>query len=459
MPDLRGERVHFVGVGGASMCALAEYCLLAGAEVSGSDRVLSAATERLAALGAQVYRGVRRDIIARAGLVVRSSAVPLTDEEVALALALGKRVTERHEFLAAVAEDFRTVAAVAGTHGKTTVTAMTAHILKECGMSFVAHIGGTPVGMGNLTVCGGSGELPRELFLTEACEFGRHLTALSPDIAAVVNMECDHPDCYRDIGEVHETFAKFVENCPYVIVREGDEIICTGAHITIGEKCSHMKECAYLFSSVPKCGGGQTVTVSSADGTDTFTLPYAGAHYAEDGTFAVALAVALGADMHRACAALSRFKGVTRRCERAGRMCGAEVIFDYAHHPTELACTLDAAEADGSRVLPVFQPHTYTRTASYLDAFAEVLGARGEVILLPVYAARERAKAGGTSRDLAFAVERLFPECKVHLAVSLDDAWNIALSRAGEYDKVLFLGAGDIYDLKAGVRGSDDVGG
>ena len=185
------------------MCALAEYCLLAGAEVSGSDRVRSAALGRLAALGAEVYLGARRDTIARAGLVVRSSAVPLTDEEVSLALAMGKRVIERHELLALIAEGFGTVAAVAGTHGKTTVTAMTAHVLRECGVPFVAHIGGEPVGMGNLTVCGGEdGALPRGIFLTEACEFGRHLTALKPDIAAVVNIECDHPDCYRDIGEV-----------------------------------------------------------------------------------------------------------------------------------------------------------------------------------------------------------------------------------------------------------------
>lgn len=149
--ELERERVHFVGVGGASMCALAEYCLLAGAEVSGSDRVRSAALGRLAALGAEVYLGARRDTIARAGLVVRSSAVPLTDEEVSLALAMGKRVIERHELLALIAEGFGTVAAVAGTHGKTTVTAMAAHILKECGVPFVAHIGGEPVGMGNLT--------------------------------------------------------------------------------------------------------------------------------------------------------------------------------------------------------------------------------------------------------------------------------------------------------------------
>ena len=434
------------------MCALAEYCLLAGAEVSGSDRVRSAALDRLSALGADVYIGAKRDTIARAGLVVRSSAVPLTDEEVSLALSMGKRVIERHELLALIAEDFGTVAAVAGTHGKTTVTAMAAHILKECGVPFVAHIGGEPVGMGNLTVCGGEedGALPRGIFLTEACEFGRHLTVLKPDIAAVVNIECDHPDCYRDIGEVREVFAEFVENCPLTIVRQEDAFICSGAHLCIAKtENSRMHDCAYLFSSVPDCGGGQTVTLSSPDGRELFSLPFAGGHYAEDAAFAVALACELGVDLHSACRALAAFKGVKRRFERAGRSGRAEVIFDYAHHPTELECTLSAAEEDGSRVLPVFQPHTYSRTKSYLADFARVLGARGEVILLPVYAAREREMSGGTSRDLAFEIERQFPECDVHLAVSNDDALNIANSRADDYDKVLFLGAGDIYALRS----------
>ncbi len=473
MPDFAGERIHFVGVGGASMCALAEYAMLAGAEVSGSDRTPSAATERLAALGAEVYSGARRDIIARAGLVVRSSAVPLSDEEVAAALAMKKRVVERHEFLSAVAEDFRTVAAVAGTHGKTTVTAMTAHILSRLGIPFVAHIGGEPAGMGNLTVVSEKdGSLPRGIFLTEACEFGRHLLALSPDVAAVVNMECDHPDCYSGIEEVHGVFAEFVEKCPLTIVRAEDSFICKGAHIAIREnvrsattgapegtaragdaECSRMPVCTYGVSRILERPDGQTDELSLRGERARFTLPYPGAHYAADAAFAVALSVALGADFKDACAALSSFRGVKRRYERAGKLGGAEVIFDYAHHPTELACTLKAAESGNARVLAVFQPHTYSRTAKYMDDFVRVLGGREEVVLMPVYAARERGAQGASSVDLARAIENDFPECDVYLAVSHDDALNRAAERAVDYDKVLFLGAGDIYDIKSKLAG------
>ena len=217
----------------ASMSALAEYAALSGAAVSGSDRTQSETLDRLARAGIKVYAGVNEDIIGEADLVVRSSAVPLSNPEITRAETLGIPVVERHEFLARVAEDFERVVAVAGTHGKTTVTAMIAHILKSAGVPFVAHIGGEPVGMGNLTVFGGDGRLPRGIFLTEACEYRRHLLALAPDVAVVTNMECDHPDCYPDIREVYSVFAKFVEKCPHTVIEAKNAFICTGAHTNI----------------------------------------------------------------------------------------------------------------------------------------------------------------------------------------------------------------------------------
>lgn len=482
MPDLKGERIHFVGVGGASMSALAEYCLLSGAEVSGSDMRTSAATERLAALGAEVYSGARRDIIAKAGVVVYSSAVPASDAELSAARAMGKRVTERHEFLADIAADFGTVAAVSGTHGKTTVTAMTAHILKTLGIPFVAHIGGEPVGMSNLTVCRtADGKISHGIFLTEACEFGRHLLALSPTVAVVTNMECDHPDCYATLQDVHGVFAKFVEKCSVTIVREQDAFICTGAHICIrethgadqevrardadgvcaqtrvqdadaGKECSRMPECTYELTRILEWENGQTDSLACRGKSAGITLPYAGAHYAWDAAFAVALAVELGADFGAACGALATFGGVRRRYERAGFVHGAEVIFDYAHHPTELGCTLRTAQA-GGRVLVVFQPHTYSRTASYMDGFVDVLGREKEVVIMPTYAARERGSQGASSTDLAAAIAKKYPECKVYLAVSHDDTWNYVENNAERFDKILFLGAGDIYELKGRVGG------
>lgn len=477
MPDFAMEKVHFVGVGGASMSALAELMLLWGAQVTGSDRVECPAFARLREMGAEVYTGARRDIIARAGIVVFSSAVPESDAELTLARAMKKRVLERHEFLAEIAGCFGRVAAVAGTHGKTTVTAMTAHILRECGVPFVAHIGGIPAGgesgiAVNRAKDGSEaqeGALPLGLFLTEACEFRRHLLSLSPAVAAVTNMECDHPDSYRDIDEVHAVFAEFLKDCPLSVVRAEDSFVCTNAHITIttnekgakcGERAKHgertgrarrrkrdMSACTYKVSRILEWSGGQTVTLLSPCGKGKFTLPVRGAHYAEDGAFAVALAVALGADFHEACAALSGFGGVRRRFERTGRIGKAEAIFDYAHHPTEIECALKSARKQG-RTLVVFQPHTYSRTARYMEDFVRVLGETKEVVLLPTYAARERSEAGATSAELAAHIAAKYPKCKVYLATSHDDAWIYAKTRAAHYKVVLFLGAGDIYSLR-----------
>lgn len=178
MPYLEGKRIHFAGAGGVSVSALAEYALRSGAEVSCSDKRGVAVLRRLAALGTRVCEDDDADIIEGCDLVVRSSAVPPDHPALVRAAALGIPALERHEFLARVAEEFDLVAAVAGTHGKTTVTSMIAHILRREGVPFVAHIGGRPVGMGGLVVNGG--DMPRSLFLTEACEYGRHLTRSVP---------------------------------------------------------------------------------------------------------------------------------------------------------------------------------------------------------------------------------------------------------------------------------------
>lgn len=469
MPDFRGKHIHFTGVGGASMSALAEYAALSGAAVSGSDRTQSETLDRLARAGIKVYAGVNEDIIGEADLVVRSSAVPLSNPEITRAETLGIPVVERHEFLACVAEDFERVVAVAGTHGKTTVTAMIAHILKSAGVPFVAHIGGEPVGMGNLTVFGGDGRLPRGIFLTEACEYRRHLLALSPDVAVVTNMECDHPDCYPDIREVYSVFAKFVEKCPHTVIETKNAFICTGAHTNICADVHNAKReysggdtvardaesfvgaghdvCTYGVSRILECSTRQTAVVCKDGRECVLSLRAAGSHLLADALFAVAAVGELGVDFCVACNALGDFKGVKRRFEKVGEAEGAQVVFDYAHHPTEIACTLEAARAYG-RPLVVFQPHTFTRTARYLEDFAAVLGKEERVILMPTYAAREMPEEGADSAVLAREIKDKYPFCGVYLPKNADETLDYVKLFAGEFDIVLFLGAGDIYNLK-----------
>ena len=482
MREFAGRRIHFVGVGGASMRALAEFCVEEDAKVSGSDKSPDGLPARLAETGAQVYVGSRTDIISAADVVVYSSAVPFDDPELSAARAKGIPVVERQDFLAEIAGTFDVVAAVAGTHGKTTVTAMIAHVLKTCGIPFVAHIGGEPYGMSNLTVNRGTdGKIPHTLFLTEACEYKRNLLALKPSLAVVTNMECDHPDCYANLNEVHSVFAKFVEKCPLTVLREDDEFVCTNEHICIRKYPRYEKPekdderatrntdpqsvrnssdgedepsyarkriCTYGVSRILECAEGQTIELACPDGrARSICLSQCGEHMATDAALAVVAVCGLGVNADDACAALLSFRGVKRRYEKAGKISGAYAVFDYAHHPTEIECTLRVAEKEG-RLLVVFQPHTYSRTARYMGDFVRVLSQCDELVIMPTYAARECGSDGATERELADAIAKEFPKNNVYLAVSHDDAWNYVKKHASDFDVVLFLGAGDIYALK-----------
>lgn len=449
------------------MSALAKYCLAEGAKVSGSDRNPSERLSRLSAAGAQVYTGAREDIIERCDAVVYSSAVPLSDRELACAVNLGKPVYERQDFLAAVAGKFACVAAVAGTHGKTTVTAMMLHILRACGIPFVGHVGGEPADMDNLTVCGGcAAAVPHTLFVTEACEYRRHLLALKPDIAVVTNMECDHPDCYGSLDEVHGVFAEFVEKCPVTVVSEQNRFICRNGYICIreyggseddarggAESCiySDGRICTYGVSEAVVRKDGQTAVVYCDTGRAALHLPQQGAHMLNDALYAVAAAAELGADFYDACACLESFAGVKRRFEEIGTLDGARIIFDYAHHPTEIKCAESVARAYG-RVLTVFQPHTYSRTAKYLDDFASVLGGCGDVALMPTYAARENASDGVPDRELAHSIRNKNCDCRVYMMQSHEQTAEFIKNEAKRFDAVLLLGAGDIYDLKDALK-------
>lgn len=455
------------------MSALAVYCMAEGAKVSGSDRSPSDRLAVLAAAGAEVYTGARTDIIERCDAVVYSSAVPPADTELSYAVRLGKTVYERQDFLAAVADRFACVAAVAGTHGKTTVTAMIMHILRSCKIPFVGHVGGEPLGMDNLTIYGGDADaVPRKLFVTEACEFRRHFLALKPSVAVVTNMECDHPDCYSDINEVHGVFAEFVKNCPVTVVSEQNRFICRNEHICIREYgktrsadngCGAAEErrtfpsacrCTYGVSSVLECADGQTAAVCCDLGRGTVRLSQLGAHMLNDALYAVAAAVELGADFYDACASTESFRGVKRRFEEIGRLDGARIIFDYAHHPTEIKCAESVAERYG-RVLTVFQPHTYSRTKRYLGDFAATLGACGNLALMPTYAARESAPECAADAELAAAVKAENPECRVYCLKSHEETAELVRCEAHGYDVVLLLGAGDIYGLKDVLTADD----
>ena len=437
MNCFKGKKIHFIGVGGVGVNALARYVLDEGAEASGSDAKFNGYCKKLAELGADIYEGVNPKKIEGVDAVVYSSAIKPDNAELAAAMKNKTPVFERQEFLHAVSEDFKTVVGIAGTHGKTTTTAMTAHILLMCRKNFVAMIGGSSVDFGNYVNNNGG-----DIFLAEACEYKRNFLSLKPTVAVVTNVECDHPDCYSSYGEIKLAFDEYLAAAPNRISLKSD----SGSVWEINCECGGVREtlCAEMTDNacVLYLDGVYVGSVRLKDGGD---------YDFKNATFAIATAKALGVSVKDSIRALTSFAGVARRYEFAGEIDGVPIYFDFAHHPTEIACVLKRAKKRG-KSLVVFQPHTYSRTKAYFEDFVRVFGeddSIGALIFMPTYAAREKFDAEFESDALARAIVRRYGRQNTYVAKDAASAVEFAKRLSASHDTVLFVGAGDIYDIKA----------
>jgi UDP-N-acetylmuramate--alanine ligase len=443
--QLRGKHVHFVGIGGAGLSAIARVLMEQGVTVSGSDLVLSRVAKALARDGASVFAGHRAENVRGADMVVVSSAVPPSNAEVQAAQAAGIPVVKRPEFLGQMM-DGRTGVAVAGTHGKTTTTAMIASILLEAGRDPAFIVGGVIAGL-ETNARAGEGEL----FVIEADEYDRTFLGLKPKVAVVTVVEHDHPDCYPTFDDFRAAFEAFVALVPAdgllavcwddPVAREfGERRREAGwpvAFFGLGEGAEwRAEEVRPNFA-----GGVDFLAVRGGETLGLVRLRVPGAHNASNATAALAVADYLGVPFQAARSALTGFHGVGRRFEIKGEADGVLVVDDYAHHPTEIRATLRAARErfPGQPLWAVWQPHTYSRTKTLLDAFAQAFDLADQVIVLPIYAAREKDTLGLTNADVAATLRH--PD--VRHAESLEEAvvWLSTEVRPG--DVVLTLGAGD----------------
>jgi UDP-N-acetylmuramate--alanine ligase len=447
--DVRGRHVHFVGIGGAGLSAIARVLMEQGAEVSGSDLVLSPVADALARDGARVFTGHRAENVIGAELVVVSSAVPASNVEVQMAQAAGIPVLKRPELLGWMM-DGRLGVAIAGTHGKTTTTAMIVSILLEAGRDPTFIVGGVIAG---LDTNARAGEGP--LFVIEADEYDRTFLSLKPIAAVVTSVEHDHPDCYPTFADFRAAFEQFTASVP----REGLLAACWDDPVAreLGERRQAAGGAVTFFG----LGEGtelraEEVRPNFAGGVDFLAtregkvlglvrLRVPGAHNASNATAALAVTDFLGVSFGVARGALTEFRGVGRRFEIKGEAGGVVVVDDYAHHPTEIRATLQAARDRfaGRSLWAVWQPHTYSRTVMLLADFAQAFGAADHVIVLPIYAARETDTLGVSSADVVAAMQHPDARC----TRSLDEAvvWLGTELRPG--DVVLTLGAGDGYKV------------
>ena len=445
-------RVHLIGIGGAGLGPIATVLLELGVQVSGSDRQASATTARLAELGAAVHVGHSAARFAslpaeeRPDVVLISSAVDAANPERAAAAALEIPVVKRSEFLPALLAGRRLIA-VAGTHGKTTTTAMTVQVLRAGGIDCGYIIGAEAPVFGSAA----AGSAPE--FVIEADEYDRMFLGLKPEIAVVTNVEWDHPDCYPTPSSFRRAFMQFTDG----VERDGTVIACAddpGAAqvhayaptrgprwITYGLGEGADLRAGYV-KTIP--GGGSEAEISWWNApAGVLQLAVAGLHNVRNALAAVAVGLNCGMEMATALAALQSYRGSSRRFEWKGEAHGVTVIDDYAHHPTEIQATLAAARERFplQRIWAVFQPHTFSRTQRMLYRMGESFEQANEVIVLDIYAAREVDDGSINARDLVASS----PHRAIRHIPTLVEAARFLAQHVAAGDVVITLGAGDGY--------------
>ncbi len=435
MADARpwaGRRLHLIGLGGAGMSGYARVATQLGAAVSGSDRAASPGLEALAALGVEVHVGHdAANVPAGEGVeVVHSTAIPEDNPERAAARARGLPDRPRADLLAELSALKRTIA-VAGAHGKTTTTSMAAHVLLRCGLRPAYLIGGALTTTG-LNADWGAGEW----LVVEADESDRSMLSIDVDVAVVTNVELDHHATYGSLAEVREAFRTLLAGAPQAVLWDRPDVLglrAPGAPVvTFDVAAPDLDDHGSRFD-----WRGHEVR-----------LRVPGAHNARNAAAALEACALAGADPAAAAAALADFAGAGRRFQPLGTTRGgARVVDDYAHHPTEVAATIDAARTQGPRrVVAVFQPHLYSRTQRLAREFGAALARADVAAVLDVYPARERAEdfPGVSGLLVAEATADAAGGRPVLWLPTFDAAAPVLDGLLREGDLCLVLGAGDV---------------
>ncbi|MCR5194837.1 MAG: UDP-N-acetylmuramate--L-alanine ligase [Pseudobutyrivibrio sp.] len=439
--------VHFIGIGGISMSGLAEILLGAGFTISGSDRECSDLTKHLEALGAKVsYPQAAANITDDIDLIVYTAAIADDNPEFVAAKASGKPMLTRAELLGEIMANYTRSITVSGTHGKTTTTSMISQILLETAEDPTISVGGILDAIHSNVHVGDS-----DIFITEACEYTNSYHSFFPKYNIILNVEADHLDFFKNLENYRASFKKFATNTSadgiLIINNEIEDV----KYFTEGLNCKvitySLKGDADIVPtdiSYNEKGFASFVPVYNGKSLDKVNLNVPGDHNISNALSAIALCLEMGISYDHIKAGLAKFGGAHRRFELKGTYKGATVVDDYAHHPTEIKASLSAAaNYPHNRVVVCFQPHTYTRTLSFLDDFAEALSAADVVLLADIYAAREPDVYGVSSKDIADRIEKLGTE--VHYLGSFDACEKFLEKNIVNNDLLITMGAGNVY--------------
>ncbi len=441
----KNAHIHFIGIGGISMSGLAHICLIEGYRVTGSDAGTSPILSKLAQAGATIYKGHDAQNCIGADLVVYTAAIRADNPELVYARENGIRNMERSVFLGGVMRNFSDCVCIAGTHGKTTTTSMMSHVLLAHDCDPTILIGG------ELDAIGGNYRLGKSnYFLTEACEYHSSFLEFFPKYALITNVDADHLDYFKDLEHIKQTFKAYAA----LPGKDGFVIACGDDENTM--ECVNETEATCITygidtkndvhpTAVYTKNNCNCFEIETDEGTLCVQLQVAGKHNLLNALACFAIAKAMGIDAQTVKRGVESFTMVHRRFEKKGEFGGALVVDDYAHHPTEIKCTLEAAKqiAEG-RVIVAFQPHTYTRTYTLLHEFSEAFYNADEVLVFDIYAAREKDTGLIHARNLAEKLQKNGVNAS-YAEGGFDAATALLKEKLQPGDIFITMGAGNIY--------------
>jgi UDP-N-acetylmuramate--alanine ligase len=450
--------VHLIGIGGSGLSAIARLLIERGYTVSGSDQELSPLAQEVQAMGGEVNLGHRQEQVLGADLVIRSSAIPDANVEVRAALDAGIPVYKRSEYLGKLTED-SIVIAVAGTHGKTTTTAMISWMFTYLDQDPSYIIGGVSNNLGNNAHAGQG-----SLFVIEADEYDRMFLGLQPEIAIVTNVEHDHPDCFPTAEDFFQAFVAFVEGLP----ENGLLLVCSddpGAVKLLDKaRANHVKSFSYGLNksgeNIPQDYSSRNLAMDP-QGNYHFeayfkgtrlaqvALGVPGLHNAQNALAALAVAHHMNMPVAKTAQALKEYSGTGRRFEVRSEVSGIAVIDDYAHHPTEIRATLAAARNryPDRQIWAVWQPHTYSRTLTLQKEYLTVFNEADHVLVTEVYASREPFNADYSAIQVVQAMEHR----DARFLASNRQVTDFLVTNLQSGDVLIVLSAGDAIQISQDV--------
>ena len=442
--------LHFTGIGGISMSALAEIMISRGFTVTGSDSHESKITDHLESLGAKIfYNQVAGNISSDIDVLIYTAAIKQDNPELVKAKELGIPLLTRAEFLGQIMLNYPMAIGVSGTHGKTTTTSMLSQIMLEGNTDPTILVGGIMPAIHGNTRVGHSDKL-----ITEACEYTNSFLSFKPNMAIILNVAADHLDFFKDLDDIRHSFRKFAELVPddgFLVINSDIDNL---EYFTDGLKCkvitvgSDPAKSDYSATNIEfdQFAKGSYDLVVNGEKSFHVALNVTGEHNIYNSLAAIAAAHAMGISDENIKAGLTQYGGTDRRFQYKGKVGDVTIIDDYAHHPDEITATIKTAKHyPHKKMWVVFQPHTYSRTKSLLPEFGKALKEADAVVLADIYAAREKDTLGVSSLDVKKEIEKYGTE--VHYYPSFSEIENFLLESWSPGDLLITMGAGDVVKI------------